>query len=310
MNLFPLLGLRSRVIRIMLRKWIVGVTVLLAAVCAQAAAVEHIAIDGRDVAIWRPVGSAPRSGFPVIVFSHGFGGCNTQSTFLMQALAQAGYFVLAPNHADARCGSAKRVGLVGRTPRKRPQQPFRNAEAWNDATYADRRDDMEAVLNAVLRDKSFEGVPVDRDRVGLAGHSLGGYTVLGLAGGWPSWKDKRVKAVLALSPFCTPYAQTGDLKDMKVPVMYQGGTRDFGISPTVKKSSGAYDLSSSPKFYIEFEGAGHFAWTNLNDHYQQAISDYSIAFFDHYLRGDASPLQQLTTGPKPRQVSTVLADAR
>ena len=74
---------------------------------AEESAKGHINISGRDVAIWRPAGSAPASGFPVVLFSHGFGGCNTQSVFLMEALARSGYFVLAPNHKDAHCGSAK-----------------------------------------------------------------------------------------------------------------------------------------------------------------------------------------------------------
>src|SRR5438034_7660456 len=91
----------------------------------------HIAISGRDVAIWKPAGPAPSAGFPVILFSHGYGGCNTQSIFLMEALAEAGYFVIAPNHKDARCGSA-RNGL-----RAVPEAPFRKDKSWSDQTYRD-----------------------------------------------------------------------------------------------------------------------------------------------------------------------------
>jgi predicted dienelactone hydrolase len=196
----------------------------------------------------------------LIVFSHGFGGCNTQSTFLMEALAQAGYLVVAPNHSDARCGSARRTGSVLR----HPEEPFRSPKLWNENTYHTRHDDIEAVLDAVLAGKKFEGIPVDQKHIGIAGHSLGGYTALGIGGGWPSWRDDRIKAVLALSAFCTPYTVKGDLKHLGVPVMYQGGTRDFGVTPTIKRFSGAYDLSSSPKYYVEFDGAGHFAWTDLN----------------------------------------------
>src|SRR5271170_4777599 len=81
----------------------------------------HTTIAGRDVAIWKPAGTAPAAGFPVVVFSHGFGGCNTQSVFLMEALANAGYLVVAPNHADARCGSARRERGGGGW---RPDEPF------------------------------------------------------------------------------------------------------------------------------------------------------------------------------------------
>src|SRR2546421_147846 len=88
-----------------------------------------------------------------------------------------------------------------------------------------------------------------RSRQRQAGHSLGGYTVLGLAGGWPSWKLPEVKAVLALSPYCSPLAQKGRLSAIKVPVMYQGGTRDLGITPSVIKGRGAYDQTTGNVYW-------------------------------------------------------------
>ncbi|MGA2871686.1 MAG: peptidase, partial [Verrucomicrobiota bacterium] len=39
-----------------------------------------------------------------------------------------------------------------------------------------------AVIDAVLDDKTF-GSQIDRARIGAAGHSLGGYTVIVVAGG-------------------------------------------------------------------------------------------------------------------------------
>jgi predicted dienelactone hydrolase len=256
--------------------------------------VTHITAAGRDMAIWKPLGSAPPNGFPLIVFSHGFTGCNTQSAFLMEALARAGYFVIAPNHADARCGTAGQgFGLAG----LRPQEPFQNPKLWSDRTYRERYNDIEAVLDEVLRGQSFQGVPVDRHRIGIAGHSLGGYTAHGLAGAWPSWKDPRFKAVLGLSPFCSPYLDHGTLA-LGVPVMFQGGTLDFGITPFVRQKDGAFERASTPAYYVEFDGAGHLAWTDLNGMYQATIDTYSVAFFDRYLKGVSSdPLASLFDKP-------------
>jgi predicted dienelactone hydrolase len=138
----------------------------------------HISIGGRDVAVWKPAGAAPDGGSALVVFSHGFGGCNTQSVFLMEALANTGYLVVAPNHGDASCGSAHHARSAG----WRPEEPFQKAAEWSDSTYKDRRADIESVLGAVLSEKSFQGVRVDANRVGIAGHSLGGYTALGVAG--------------------------------------------------------------------------------------------------------------------------------
>ena len=243
----------------------------------------HSSIAGRDVAVWMPAGAASVGGFPLVIFSHGFGGCNTQSVFLMESLANAGYLVVAPNHADAGCGKA-RVAWSDR----HSEEPFQKAEEWSDATYKDRLVDIKAVLDAVLSAKSFQGVRVDANRAGIAGHSLGGYTALGIAGAWPSWKDARVKAVLALSPYTEPFVTKGNLAHMKVPVMFQGGTLDFGVSPIVRRPGGAYDCSSTPKYYVEFQGAGHLAWTGLNPRFHDMIDRYSVAFFDRYLKADAS----------------------
>src|SRR5581483_11242075 len=45
---------------------------------------ESISIAGVDVSIWRPKGAAAPA--PLVVFSHWFHGCSTQTTFLMKAL--------------------------------------------------------------------------------------------------------------------------------------------------------------------------------------------------------------------------------
>lgn len=99
---------------------------------------------------------------------------------------------------------------------------------------------------------------------------------------------------------------------MNVPVLHQGGTADLGITPTVKRLSGAYARSSVPKYYVEFQGAGHFAWTNINPNYQDLIHRYSVAFFDRYVKGQRSPdpLAPVTAKPLPPRVSDLRADLR
>jgi predicted dienelactone hydrolase len=270
-------------------------------------AVVEINIAGRKVAMWKPAGAAPPDGYPAILFSHGFTGCGTQSVSLAEALAEAGYFVLAPNHHDAGCGTglSHQGALFANLATARSEAPFRQPNAWSEATYRDRGADLEAILDTILKDRSFQGVPIDSRRIGLAGHSLGGYTVLALAGAWPSWKDRRVKAVLALSPYCAPLITKGDLGHLDVPAMYQGGTLDIGITPSVRRPGGAYDLTSAPKYYLEISGAGHFAWTNLNKSYESLIDDYAVAFFDRYLQATTSPdpLAHLLDHPWRKDVS-------
>lgn len=242
---------------------------------------EDLQIAGLAVTVWRP--NQPHSGpAPLVIFSHGFHGSSKQSTFLMQALADHGYLVIAPNHKDA-----VRIGGGGNGFSFKPAVGFEKPEDWSDATYKDRSDDIVSLIAALKKDPSWSQA-IDWSKIALAGHSLGGYTVLGLAGAWPGWKLPGVKAVLALSPYCTPYIQKGKLGNIHVPVMYQGGTLDIGITPFVKMKGGAYDHTSAPAYFVEFDKAGHFAWTDLNATYQQSIIDYSLAFLNTYLKGDPS----------------------
>jgi hypothetical protein len=81
------------------------------------------------------------------------------------------------------------------------------------------------------------------------------------------------EAVLAMSPYCVPFLQKGkgNLESIGILVMCQGGIRDVGISPSLKKQAGCYPQTSSPAYFVEFEGAGHFAWTDLNPRYHEII---------------------------------------
>ncbi len=237
-----------------------------------------VTLGGVKGTVWWPDGQGAA---PLVVFSHGLGGCGTQVEFLMTALAGAGYLVVAPDHADARCGG-------GGGPRGMDGASFRDAAGWSDATYADRRDDMTTVIAALHDDPAFRG-RIDWTRVALAGHSLGGYTVLGLAGGWDGWRQDGIGAVLALSPYCAPFAKDRTLSGIGVPVMYQGGTRDIGITPSVKRPGGCFDQTPGPAWFADVEGAGHFAWTNADRDaaMQAAIGGYAVAFLDETLRGKA-----------------------
>jgi predicted dienelactone hydrolase len=236
-------------------------------------------IAGMMVAIWEP--RAPGK-VPLVLFSHGFGSCGTQSTFLTQGLAARGYVVMAPEHQDSSC--------IGQGGPGRPEIPFHDAPKWSDATYRDRGQDLVRLIAALKADPAWRD-RIDFDHVGLAGHSLGGYTVLGLAGAWPSWRQAGIGAVLALSPYARPFIIKGALGSMKVPVMYQGGTRDLGITPFVKMRGGAFDKTSSPVVFVELEGAAHLAWTDGGRPYHAAILDYAGPFLDRWLkgRGDSLP---------------------
>lgn len=240
---------------------------------------------------------------PLILFSHGFLGAGDQTIFLMEAFARKGYVVATLNHADSLFQK-----------RTKPIEPpkFADAKSWTDQKFRDRQEDMTALLDHLLelsgKKGSFLHERVDANMIGACGHSLGGYTVLGLAGAWESWRDERIKAVLAMSPYSMPFLTQGAIAEIKVPVMIQGGTLDFGITPFQPP---IYNKLTAPKYLLVLKNETHLGWTNLislgkttlevvQDGNAQLITDYSVAFFDRHLRGRNGQETELLQQKHPR----------
>lgn len=292
-----------------------------AAPCSSAVGYRVMTIGDRPVAVWYPSEAQPErlaysarfSGMvardappthacgavPLVVFSHGYLGCALQSVALTEELARHGYVVAAPDHADAALCHITKHGA--RVPA--PAQPsILKPDAWTEATRADRRADLAAVIDRLLAD--WRDL-IDAQRIGLMGHSLGGYTVVGMAGGWPAWRDARIRAVVALSPYVMPFQVGHTLEGVEVPLMYQGGSGDVGITPFLLGPHGAYAQAHAPAYLLVLRAAGHFAWVNCGResstvdclaHVDNArlSARYAIAFFDRYLKD--RPTRELEQG--------------
>ena len=107
------------------------------------------------------VGAAVAEGrYPLILLSHGSGGAMEGLAWLSARLAAQGAIVLAVNHPGTTSGDSS------------PRRTMR---------LAPRAADLGAALEAVLGDPQF-APHIDRERISALGFSLGGTTVLGLAG--------------------------------------------------------------------------------------------------------------------------------
>ena len=264
------------------------VTCLLCASAAQARE-QTFTVSGMQVTAWSQ--DQPAAGKqPVLIFSHGLHGCDVQSRFLTEAFAAAGYLVFAPNHRDASCHGGTTPWFEG------TELMFLHPEQWNADTYRNRATDVRRLIAGLYDDERFAD-RADWSRLGLVGHSLGGYTMLGLGGAWPDWKLPGVKAVLALAPYSHPYTVQQTLAGLSVPVMYQCGENDFAITPIVAQAQGSYEQSPQPKYYVEFAGAGHLVWTDSDATDRKAILAYSLAFINHYVKG--APADAVLTHAMP-----------
>ena len=153
-------------------------------------------------------------------------------------------------------------------------------------TEISRDHDMQAMLAYALGHAPYREA-IDPAHIGALGHSLGGYTVLGMAGAWPSLHDPRIKAVAALAPFSAPYLDQQTLGRIAVPVFYGAGTEDDLIEPELVRAS--YGMAHAPRSLLVLQGADHFSWTDLSPTYQATIAPYVVAFFDRELRHKPTP---------------------
>lgn len=126
---------------------------------------------------------------------------------------------------------------------------------------------------------------------------------MGIAGGWSRRLDPRIRAVLAFSPYVMPFQVKNTLGNVRIPMMYQGGTSDVGITPFLKGPKGAYATANPPAYFVELRKAAHLAWANCGDERStqsclarvpntQLIAQYGIAFSNRYLKGFDEPTLQ------------------
>ena len=132
-----------------------GLTLFLALCPAVTALADVLATDtigSVDVEIRR----AGEGTYPLVIFSHGMGGCPGSNDAILSALADRGFIVVAPKHKDCISGNTT------------PDVAWSDPSNWTDLTNSDRRDDIHAVLDA-LPYSTYEQYVEDFERVGCMG---------------------------------------------------------------------------------------------------------------------------------------------
>jgi predicted dienelactone hydrolase len=252
--------------------------------------------------------------FPVVGFTHGNGGIRNQSIYLTEHLASHGYVVVAPDHL------------------------FNTLLDYDDSQFASimrhRPGDVSLALDEVLARGAAAGDPLagttDATRVGAAGHSFGGFTVLLLAGALmdleayqadcaptpddlfclgadgsitaadvAGFADPRLLAALSLAPGGRVAFGPAGLGAAHGPIQVQGGTLDT-TCPMATEMDPIYQGLPAPKSFAEFAGAAHFSYTDICPLYD-------------LMGGASGPLDFLATegcGPNTTPIADVQAASR
>ncbi|WLS77278.1 alpha/beta fold hydrolase [Erwinia pyri] len=118
---------------------------------------ENAAFYGVDVITDAPPGPEKH---PLVLLSHGYGGSWRNLSWLAAALVAQGYIVAAPDHPGTTALN---------------KNPAEASRLWL------RPHDLTRVLNYLLANATLVG-KIDDKRIAATGHSLGGWTVMALAG--------------------------------------------------------------------------------------------------------------------------------
>jgi predicted dienelactone hydrolase len=256
----------------------------------------HAVTDGAPV--------ATPGGWPVLLFSPGFGVPRQLYAGLVEEVASHGYVVVAIDHPhDASIVQFPDGRVV------RPAAPM-------DITHAlaVRVADTRSVLRELARLNragAFEGM-LDLDRVGMAGHSLGGATAAAAM-----LVDTRIRVGADLDGMLF-----GDVRasGLSRPFMLMSADPGFAADPN---RAGFWARLHGPRVAVDVTGARHFAFSDLtalgpqlarvHPSAARAIAGlvgdvdgpavlaaqraYLVAFLDRFLRQTDEPLLGRTTGP-------------
>ena len=242
----------------------------------------HDAARGRTfpVEIWSP---AERESRPLIIFSHFSGGHRRVSSFLSTHLAGHGYVVAAMDHSEVVAPDLARRD--GETPSERA--------ARIDGIIGSRVPDVRFLLDHLLARKDLE---VDGERIGLVGHSFGGWTVLAA----PE-VDARVGSVVAMAPGGSSNPRPGILPltltfewAHDVPTLYLAAELDVSIP-----LDGVYELfdrtlASRTMFVLRHADHQHFIDDVETTH--EAIRAMTFPGEAAWIPAAMLPISELATG--------------
>ncbi len=185
---------------------------------------------------------------PLVLISHGSGGAPLLYRSLSLLLARSGFMVAMPKHPGNSLGD--------------------NALADTEAILRNRPRQLIGLLDTLLRDPHMTPAIAD-DRVTAIGHSLGGYTVLSVAGGAPRTRaaapipvvhDARLGALVLLAPACGPFLAPAALASVTVPILALTAEHDT-LTPDGEVRAALATVPDPTQVSIRMvPNAGHFSF--------------------------------------------------
>ena len=252
-----------------------------------------------------------KTGYPVILFSHGWNGFSAQNTGQALELASHGYVVIGVQHTYGAVVTIFPDGKIAyNNPKALPDDNVPTAEYETTARILVNQwaGDLSFTLDHMEQQYKDPKSPfftlLDLSKVGAYGHSTGGGAAIQFCG-----TDTRCKALLGMDPFMRP---------ISIDVLDKGTTQPafFMFSQTWRDDKDSRNNELFSKYYphlpqntrvVFIENTAHYDFTDLpllsplapqlglkgsinGQRVIKTINDYLLSFFESNLRGKPANL--------------------
>ena len=225
--------------------------------------------------------------YPLIIFSHHSGGHRRAATFLSTHLSSHGYVVAALDHSEIVAAElARKEGETA-------EQKAARAEAW----IANRVPDLCFLLDFLLQAESFAPeITLDGARIGIVGHSFGGWAALAAPDVEP-----RIRTIVALAPGGSSRPRPGILPaglhfawQHDIPTLYLIAEND-----TPLPVAGMYELferTPSKKLMVVLRRADHCHFLDDVEQQHEAMRVMPVTPELAWLPQEMLPMKDLCSG--------------
>jgi predicted dienelactone hydrolase len=246
--------------------------------------------------------------FPLVIFNHGFNATEVQSLYLKESLAAEGYIVASVHFDDNLLTGLTDLFNLGNL------QNGGGLDAYVHHVYENYFNTVRVPVAGALLDMMLEQNTddaslffgaIDAEAIAMGGHSFGGLTTLGLVGGNSdaTFHDPRIKAALLLSSPSYPFEK--NYGNIHIPIMSMRGELDILLNRPEDNFWYLNDDVNPPYFDLVLKNADHFTFSETDsgkgwvpaaiaeDKRLAVIIDYSLAFFDYYLKDNSEAVTTL-----------------